>query len=239
VRDPVTRGNSPPERLDVPAEGPYSKEEWEHYQRYAWAASRVNGDVLDIACGTGHGAKLLAARAAVTGLDRDVTAVEAARHRTNGRFIVADAPPIPERDDAFDNVVCFETIEHLDRDKEFIREIRRILRPGGRLFISSPNQEVSAPAGVPENPWHVREYSLAALVALLYAAGGFQVRGIYAQSLPPRRNFTHRWAARLYKRLPLRFPFRRPLASAYYGRIEVRAYDPRSSTPGYWIIEAY
>lgn len=154
-----------PERLDVGKRIPKTEEECGHYARYAWASALVPGEALDVACGTGYRARLLAHHARVSGVDRDEAAVSKARLRATGSFSVAEVPPIPFPNDAFDFVACFETIEHIPDDTEFIREIRRVLRPGGTLLISTPNKAVSAPGGVPLNKWHVREYTLATLKA--------------------------------------------------------------------------
>ncbi len=234
----MTNVTAAPERLDVPAHGPTTKEEWEHHARYAWAASIVRGAVLDVACGTGHGAQLLSRNASVTGVDKDVAAVELARTRVTGRFTAAQMPPIPAEDAAFDYVVCFETIEHVANDRVFIGELRRVLRPEGRLLISTPNEEVSAPGGVPQNPWHVREYTLASLVTLLHTAGAFEVRGIYAQSLPGPHGTVHRVASRAYRLPGVRPGMRRHLRNMVYGTTDVVPFHGGEKAPAYWIVVA-
>src|SRR5437763_1750959 len=174
-----------PERIDVAARLPKTKEECEHLARYQWAAAQVQGEVLDVACGTGYGAKLLARNAHVSGVDRNKQAVDTARSRVSGTFLVAEVPPIPLPSDAFDFVISFETVEHIPDDVSFMLEIRRVLRPGGTLLISSPNMDISAPDGMPLNRWHVREYTLSSLTALLRRAG-LEVGDIYVQSFPPK-----------------------------------------------------
>jgi len=47
--------------------------------------------------------------------------------------------PLPFADDGFDAVACIDGIEHLERPFDFVRECRRILRPGGVLLLSTPN----------------------------------------------------------------------------------------------------
>ena len=51
--------------------------------------------------------------------------------------------------------VSFQVIEHIKNDKLFIKEIYRILKPGGKALISTPNISMS----LTRNPWHVREYT--------------------------------------------------------------------------------
>jgi SAM-dependent methyltransferase len=57
--------------------------------------------------------------------------------------------------DSFDLVVCFETIEHVDRRDEALDELRRVLRADGHLLLSSPNRDVFPPG----NPHHIHEYT--------------------------------------------------------------------------------
>lgn len=143
--------------------------EEEHRARYVWASGRVAGHVLDVACGTGHGSKLLAANGAVVGLDRDPAAVAMALTRApQCDFRVSNVPPIPFEDDSFDAAVSFETLEHIENDRAFVAELRRVVRPGGYVLISSPNRAATSPNLVPPpNPYHVREYLLPELVGLM------------------------------------------------------------------------
>jgi SAM-dependent methyltransferase len=129
----------------------------EHHARYRWAAPAVAGRaVLDAGCGVGWGTALLAERAAAaTGVDISPLAISEARrrHGNAAEFAEGDLCRLPFADAAFDAVVSFEAIEHVvDVDAAF-DEMRRVLRPGGLLVVSSPNRGVY-PAG---NPFHVRE----------------------------------------------------------------------------------
>ena len=56
---------------------------------------------------------------------------------------------------SFDYVITFQVIEHIKNDFAFLKEIHRVLRPGGRLIVSTPNKKMS----LTRNPWHVREYT--------------------------------------------------------------------------------
>jgi SAM-dependent methyltransferase len=135
---------------------------YEHLHRYAFASAFVGGRrVLDAACGEGYGAALLATTAAsVTGVDLSAAAIEHARGRY-GRdgleFQAADCTALPFADDAFDCVVSFETLEHLERQDDLLAEFRRVLAPGGFLLISTPDKAVYTDRLGNANAFHVAE----------------------------------------------------------------------------------
>ena len=118
----------------------------EHMIRYAFVAPFVQGKhVLDISCGSGYGTQYIALQGAaeVVGVDIDEPSLEyARRYHANPvvTYLQSDAHSVPElADQSFDVIVSFETIEHLKHPKDFLLELRRLLRPGGQLFISCPN----------------------------------------------------------------------------------------------------
>src|SRR5579884_1636989 len=118
---------------------------YEHLHRYALCLELVAGKtVLDIASGEGYGAALLASVAtSVTGVDVDAATVEHAKHsyyKPNLTFLAGTCERIPLPDSSFDIVTSFETIEHHDKHDEMLDEIKRVLKPGGALIISSPNR---------------------------------------------------------------------------------------------------
>jgi len=126
--------------------------------------------VLDIACGTGYGSNTLKASKAslVVGVDRSPEAVAyGRRHHSASRpdFLVADAQFLPFAQGTFDVVVCLETIEHVNDYRLLLREIQRLLGPGGLAVISTPNK-----AAYPEgNPFHVKEFLFSEFQELLRA----------------------------------------------------------------------
>jgi ubiquinone/menaquinone biosynthesis C-methylase UbiE len=134
----------------------------EHWHRYLLAREMVRGlDVLDVASGEGYGASLLSQTArAVTGVDNSSIAVAHARSsyvRDNLRFLEGDAlaPPLP--DASVDAVVSFETLEHFAEHGQFLAEVKRVLRPGGFLLISTPDRDNYSAASGPPNSFHKRE----------------------------------------------------------------------------------
>jgi SAM-dependent methyltransferase len=135
---------------------------YEHMHRYAIAErSCVGKRVLDVACGEGYGAAFLARRAAdVVAADIDEPTIVQARrsyYQENLQFVVAPADNLPIIDGSIDVITCFETIEHLEDHEAMLAEFRRVLAPGGLLFISSPNKLVYTDIQGARNPFHVSE----------------------------------------------------------------------------------
>ncbi len=135
---------------------------YEHVHRYALAFDLARDlDVLDIASGEGYGAAYLAGSArSVVGVDIDPESIRHAASRYTGMnlsFVAGSATALPLPDASIDLVVSFETLEHLEEHEQFMREVVRVLRPGGRLMISSPNKLVYSDEGNFHNPFHARE----------------------------------------------------------------------------------
>ncbi len=139
-----------------------NKETIEHLHRYALAMKLcANKDVLDIASGEGYGSYLITSVAhTVLGVDIFEEAVEHARKkyiRPNLTFKTGSATAIPVADCSIDIVVSFETLEHVDSHDKMLSEIKRVLRPGGLLFISTPDAEVFSGVLGHRNPFHISE----------------------------------------------------------------------------------
>lgn len=145
---------------------------YEHWHRYLIAQQYVRGlRVLDVASGEGYGSHLLARDAAsVVGVDLSADAVLHATSRypaANLKYVAASCIQIPEPDASFDVIVSFETLEHIMEHEAFLREVDRLLAPGGMFIISSPNRvEYSDRTGY-KNEFHVKELDRAELKTLL------------------------------------------------------------------------
>jgi ubiquinone/menaquinone biosynthesis C-methylase UbiE len=102
--------------------------------------------VLEVACGRGGFAILSASRGAImSGADFSEIALQIARKRhcqeENGHLDLtqADAGRLPYADKSFEIVISCETIEHLPDPPSALREMARVCRPGGFLYLTTPN----------------------------------------------------------------------------------------------------
>ncbi len=94
-------------------------------------------DVLDAGCGGGATTESLGRYGNVTGLELEEAAVEYAR--SWGRNVVQGSiETLPFGDGSFDLVLSLDVIEHVPDDETALRELYRVLRPGGRVLITVP-----------------------------------------------------------------------------------------------------
>lgn len=131
---------------------------------YHAAAERVSGVVLEIGTGSGYGIEVIAPHAErfIT-IDKFDCGADLASH-PNVEFRKQTVPPLSGvADQSVDFVISFQVIEHIEDDVAFVGEVYRVLRPGGRFIVSTPNRLMS----LTRNPWHVREYTPSEFEALL------------------------------------------------------------------------
>jgi ubiquinone/menaquinone biosynthesis C-methylase UbiE len=145
---------------------------------YVVAQSYIQGDILEVGCGEGRGIELvIGAAKSYTAIDKIASAIEALRKKfPQGKFISGNIPPLKDfPDNSFDRVLSFQVIEHLEDDRLFLKEIHRVLKPGGQALLTTPNRSRS----LSRNPWHIREYTgteLSDLARTIFA--GVEMKGI-------------------------------------------------------------
>lgn len=122
---------------------------------YLQAAKLIAGKVLEIGTGSGYGIDYLSSNATefIT-LDKFKTNIDLSRYK-NVKFLQCVVPPIPFDDNSFDYVVSFQVIEHIRNDREFVKEVHRVLKVGGKFIVTTPNILTT----LTRNPWHIREYT--------------------------------------------------------------------------------
>lgn len=156
----------------IPAENYWFRR---HEVAYEYIVGDVTDqDVLEAGSGEGYGASMLARHAAnVVCVDYDQSAVEHTRSRYPELTVhQGNLIDLPLDAASVDVVVNFQVIEHLWDQPLFIRECARVLRPSGRLLISTPNRITFSPGrDTPLNPFHTRELNAMELTELLVENG--------------------------------------------------------------------
>lgn len=126
--------------------------------------------VLEVGAGAGYGASYLAdAFPGIVATDMSDDALTYARRRyPRVDFRRAAATELPFAENSFDAVISFQVMEHVPDDTAYLTGIQRVIRPGGRLILSTPNRRWRLyPFQVPANRYHIREYSARGLKRLL------------------------------------------------------------------------
>ena len=186
---------------------------------YMEIRDHVGGDVLEIGCGEGRGVEVLFERSdSFTAVDKIGDVITRLRERfPDGRFIQMNLPPLEGLDDnSYDTIISFQVIEHIKNDRLYLEEIRRLLKPGGKAYITTPNIKMT----LSRNPWHIREYRAEELktlasqvferVEMKGIAGNERVMEYYEQNKASVRRIMKWDILKLQYRLPawfLRIPY--------------------------------
>jgi len=189
------------------------------FKAYVVAKPYVSGDVLEIGCGEGRGINILTGNAkSFTAVDKIKPVLDELQKKyTAARFIAMNIPPLSGlQDNAYDLIVSFQVIEHIQGDTLFLKEIHRLLKPGGTALLTTPNRKMS----LTRNPWHIREYlpnELKSLAEKIFShvemkgiTGNEKVMTYYEENKRSVRRFTRWDVLDLQNRLPaavLRVPY--------------------------------
>jgi SAM-dependent methyltransferase len=131
--------------------------------------------VLDLGAGAGHSYERLAPRETV-GVDIDPGALAGQERETH----VADMRSLPFADGSFGAVLSVQSLEHVPDGDAVLREVRRVLAPGGTAVFVTPNRLTFGRPDEIIDPYHYVEYAPEELRAL--CAGTFdevQMRGLF------------------------------------------------------------
>ncbi|MGM0845702.1 MAG: class I SAM-dependent methyltransferase [Bacillota bacterium] len=147
----------------------------EHLARYHFSLPFLKGRVLDIACGSGYGAQLIAKSrkkdvSEVMAIDVEKKVIDYAQgryfHPRVGYYCEnAVDPELPDKIGTFDSIVSFETLEHIQEETQFLKNLYNLLSPGGTLILSTPfgkgrGQECGS-------PFHVHQLTVNEFKSLL------------------------------------------------------------------------
>jgi SAM-dependent methyltransferase len=150
--------------------------------------------ILDVGCGT---AWLAEHFDDYTGVDGSPDAVAAAGQRGRHVLLASVEDALPFADATFDGVVVKDLLEHVEDPVFVVREVLRVLRPGGHAFASSPD----AQRWVWDDYTHRRPYTRKAF-RLLFRDQGFEIERAGYESVLPGTSIVSRWGGR-HRRPPL------------------------------------
>ena len=150
-----------------------------HLIAYKEAAKFISGTVLEVGSGEGYGIMELAPKAdhyiAVDKYNTEISDVLKKKNKIT--FIQSEVPPLKGiEDNSVDFVVTFQVIEHIEEDEMFLQEIHRVLKPGGKVILTTPNIMMS----LTRNPWHTREYTPEQMSQVLKTSfDNFELKGVF------------------------------------------------------------
>ena len=139
---------------------------YEHWHRYLYVSQFAKDKVvLDIACGEGYGANLIAQTAQrVVGVDISQEVIDFTKEhysKDNLIFLQGSVDQIPiEGHEKFDVIVSFETIEHVNEElqQDFLKEVKRLLKSDGIFIVSTPNKLLYSDMSNYRNEYHIKEF---------------------------------------------------------------------------------
>lgn len=120
--------------------------------------------ILDAACGNGRYSRVMLkhadADAFITGFDLSQAMIRRARHSIKGSrvsHVAADITKLPYPDQFFDAVVCGWVLEHFPDPRPALRELFRVLQPGGKMLLLVTEDTITG--SFCSRMWHCRTYS--------------------------------------------------------------------------------
>jgi SAM-dependent methyltransferase len=142
----------------------------------------ARAQILDAGCGSGRNMIEFARHGVVTGVELSETSVCLARKRDVGEVIEGSVLEMPFAEGTFDLAASLDVIEHLEDDLAALRELRRVVKPGGALLVTVPAYKWLW-SGHDEVNHHHRRYTRRTLQRVGEEAGWRQVRTTYFNSL--------------------------------------------------------
>ncbi|WP_163539309.1 class I SAM-dependent methyltransferase [Gracilibacillus sp. YIM 98692] len=158
----------------------------EHLARYHFSVPHVHGRVLDFATGAGYGTHIIAKKCKrkmeeIIGVDIDPEVIEYAKkqyYHPLSSYQLEDVTDhaLPEKLGQFDVILSFETIEHIENEEQFLKNVYDLLKPGGTLLLSTPfGQGRGIPSG---SPFHVHQVTVEEFIEMFE---NYQEKDFYYQ----------------------------------------------------------
>ncbi|KAA6440363.1 class I SAM-dependent methyltransferase [Dyadobacter flavalbus] len=151
-----------------------------HVFAYKAAIKYLKGLVIELGCGTGYGLEILSPYCDwIAGVDKYQPDYKCINSKS--AVFRSYLPQLNNiGSNSFNTVICFQVIEHIEDDVLLLNEIHRILKPGGKVILTTPNKLMS----LTRNPHHIREYTPETMKELV--ASNFKIydiKGVYGNSL--------------------------------------------------------
>ncbi len=153
------------------------------FYAYEYARQFITDKIVaDIGCGPAYGSSDMAKYAArVTGVDYSQETIDAnaTEHAaiTNLRFVRSVVPPINLPDASMDVITAFQFIEHIQDQSGFIKDVYRVLKPGGVFLCTTPNAKMS----IARNPFHIHEMTFEEMqneASKVFGLQGYELLGL-------------------------------------------------------------
>jgi len=198
----------------------------EHMAAYAFLKPRIADQrVLEVGFGDGYGAAYASETAqAIVGVDiapANIPRAQAKYPKPNLTFQHFDGAHLPFTDNSFDAACSFQVIEHIPEPQilPWLTEIHRVLKPGGELYLSTPNLEAAQKPGKPYTKliYHEKEFTAPELDHLLKEV--FEKISLFGEHLTRKHRFFRRlkkWGLRKLLPAPIN------IVDRYFYRMTIR-----------------
>jgi ubiquinone/menaquinone biosynthesis C-methylase UbiE len=144
--------------------------------------------ILDAGCGNGRYGKYILRRADadafIASFDLSQRMLKRASKRNRGsriHYVSADLTKLPYADDSFDAIVCGWVLEHLPDPRHGLKELKRILRPGGKMLLMTTEDTLAG--AMCSKLWHCRTYNRLELRQVCEEFGMIWHRPLYFSQL--------------------------------------------------------
>jgi 2-polyprenyl-3-methyl-5-hydroxy-6-metoxy-1,4-benzoquinol methylase len=164
----------------------------EHYGRYLYFIDEIKQEnkkitVGDFGCANGYGAFEISKYAdKVYGFDKNyIDEARKTNNNSNIEYISADFDNLKiDKDISFDYITCFETLEHLEKPYEFLKQLYALLKNNGKLFLSIPNDKFEPinEMGKSKDIYHKQIFNINILLKEIKKIG-FQVENVLGQAI--------------------------------------------------------